>query len=244
VNRREFLELSAGHALHALSAEEEQRFAAALAAHPEWADETRADLEAATRLGAAVGPVPPAPDVREHLLARIGPPDAEERRAEAATGRAGGTPSARRGWFALAASLIVLLVLGGVGAIVASQHVGGSPSDPALAQIQRQPDARTATQKVAGGGTLTAHWSGTLGKAVVVSQGIPSLPRDRVYELWYVREGTALPAGPFAPPDGNATTPLEGRMRAGDTIAVTIEPDGGSPTRAPTTAPIVTIPTA
>jgi anti-sigma-K factor RskA len=48
----------------------------------------------------------------------------------------------------------------------------------------------------------------------------------------------------FEPTDGTTTALLEGAMEAGDVIAVTIEPQGGSPTGEPSSDPIVTIPTA
>ena len=37
MNVHEFAELAAGHALHALSPEDQQAYEVALAAHPEWA---------------------------------------------------------------------------------------------------------------------------------------------------------------------------------------------------------------
>lgn len=250
MTREEFLELSAGHALHALSPADEQRFAEALAEHPEWADEVRADSETAVLLGSLTQPLAPPPELRDRLLERIeggggsaATVPASTPLAEAATATTVRRPSvARRGWFALAASLVVLLVIGGVGAIVASQ-LFGTPSSDTLAQIQDQPDAQTATAPLSGGGTATAHWSGSLGKAALVSDGMPAIPGDQVFELWYVRDQTAVPAGTFTASDGKASAVLEGAMHAGDAIAVTIEPDGGSPSGSPTTPPIVSIPT-
>lgn len=241
MNRQEFLELSAGHALHALSPGDEQLFAEAMAAHPEWAGDVRADVETSALLGSAVPSVAPSAALRGRIFDEIGRGSETTGAAEAPAPR----PSmARRGWFALAASLIVLLVLGGVGALFASRIAGPSASDTALAQIQRQPDARSATEKVAGGGTATVHWSDTLGKAVLISDRMVRIPSDKVFELWYVRDGTPTAAGTFTTTDGKATAPLSGSMHLGDTIAVTVEAHGGSPTGAPTTAPIVAIPTS
>jgi anti-sigma-K factor RskA len=241
MNRQEFLELSAGHALHALSPADEQLFTEATAAHPEWAGDIRADRETAALLGSAVPSVTPSAELRGRILDQIGRGSGATAPAEAPTPR----PSmARRGWFALAASLVVLLVLAGVGALFASQIAGPPTSSTALAQIQRQPDADSATEKVAGGGTATVHWSDTLGKAVLVSDGMARIPSGKVFELWYVRDGTPTAAGTFTTTDGKATAPLSGSMHLGDTIAVTVEPHGGSPTGAPTTTPIVAIPTS
>jgi anti-sigma-K factor RskA len=60
-----------------------------------------------------------------------------------------------------------------------------------------------------------------------------------------VREdGTPVAAGVFEPAEGPSTVVLDGEMQAGDTIAVTVEPQGGSPSGEPSSEPIVTIPTA
>ena len=70
-------------------------------------------------------------------------------------------------------------------------------------------------------------------------------PRGETYELWFVREGTAVSAGQFdTDSSGAATVALDGTVEEGDVIAVTVEPDGGSPTGEPTSEPIVALPTA
>jgi len=66
---------------------------------------------------------------------------------------------------------------------------------------------------------------------------------DRTFELWFVRGDEPVPAGTFDADGGAATAELTGTMQPGDTIAVTVEPAGGSPSGAPTTAPIIAIPT-
>ncbi|HEY2555649.1 MAG TPA: anti-sigma factor, partial [Diaminobutyricibacter sp.] len=72
MNRQEFLELSAGHALHALSADDEQLFTEAIAAHPEWADDAGADLETSALLGGAVASVAPPAELRAKIFDQIG----------------------------------------------------------------------------------------------------------------------------------------------------------------------------
>ncbi len=243
MNRDEFLELSAGHALGALSPEDERRYARALAAHPEWSAEAEADAAAAAALADLATPVAPPAGLRESLLERIAgqaPVTEPERAAEPLPRRS----RARRAWFALAASL-VLVAAAALGTLFAVQHAGTPGPDAMLAAIQQASDARSASAEVAGGGTATAHWSESLGKAVLVTRGLPPLATDRTFELWYVRDGKAVPAGLFAAEDGGSTVSvLEGGVRAGDTIAVTVERAGGSPTGAPTTTPIVAIPTS
>ena len=115
----------------------------------------------------------------------------------------------------------------------------------ALEQIEGAPDARTASVELEGGGVATAHWAPSVGQAVVVTDGLSALPTDKSFELWFVRGDAPISAGTFeVGADGRATALLQGDMQAGDVIAVTVEPAGGSPNGLPSTDPIVVIPTA
>jgi anti-sigma-K factor RskA len=149
-----------------------------------------------------------------------------------------------RGLLTLAASLVLLVVLG-FGAATINEYVNRPPELVALAQIEAAPDGESATFDLEDGGTATAHWSASVGKAVLVSDGLPELTADESYELWFVREGgEPVSAGVFEAEQGSATTVLEGSMEPGDTIAVTVEPQGGSPDGKPSSEPIIAIPTA
>lgn len=148
-----------------------------------------------------------------------------------------------RGILALAASMVLLVALG-LGAVQINEYMNRPPEVVALQQIEDAPDAQSATVEVADGGTSTAHWAESVGKVVLVSQGLPQIADDESFELWFVRDGAAVPAGVFEPTDGTTTALLDGAMEPGDVIAVTIEPQGGSPTGEPSSDPIVTIPTA
>lgn len=253
MNEREFGELAAGHALHALSPEDERAFQAALAEHPEWEGIVRTDAATAALLADAAGDVPPPPSVRDALLARIAspvvPPVVERAERDETPAPADAPASARRRrwgprtWFALAASIAVLVGLG-IGASVVAEQLNRPAAVVALDEIESAPDAQSVSVEVEGGGVATAHWSGSLGKAVLVSDGLPALSDAQSFELWFVRDGEPISAGVFEASDGDATALLAGEMHAGDVIAVTVEAAGGSPDGKPTTAPIVAIPTA
>ena len=105
-------------------------------------------------------------------------------------------------------------------------------------------DAEQASVPLGSGGTATAHWSERLGAAVLVTSGLADPGSSKTYELWFVRGAEPVPAGVFDPDDGNATALLQGDLRPGDVIAVTVEQEGGSPSGAPTTDPVIVIPTA
>ena len=110
--------------------------------------------------------------------------------------------------------------------------------------IESASDAQSETVTLSDGGEVTAHWSESVGKAVLVSDGLPSIADDESFELWFVRDGAAIPAGTFTSEDGTATALLEGAIESGDVIAVTVEQAGGSPTGQPTSDPIIAIETA
>lgn len=253
MNEKDFAELSAAAALGALTPDQQRAFEAEVAQHPEREALVRDDLDAASRLAAVAPPVTPPPFIRDALLARIADdstPDAAARPGGAADApELDATPppasaSRRpRRWFALAAS-VVLLVAIGFGAVSLGQQLNPPPAVVALEEIQQAPDAASASVELDGGGEATAHWSGELGKAVLVSDGLPSLASDQSYELWFVRDEGPVPAGVFAVDDGEATALLTAEMHAGDVIAVTVEPAGGSPTGKPSGDPIFAIPTA
>ena len=148
-----------------------------------------------------------------------------------------------RGILTLAASMVLLVALG-LAAVQINEYMTRPPEVVALQQIEDAPDAQSSTVEVDDGGTATAHWSESVGKVVLVSQGLPQIATDESFELWFVRDGAAVPAGVFEPADGTTTALLDGTMEPGDVIAVTVEPQGGSPTGEPSSDPIVTIPTA
>lgn len=258
MNEREFAELSAGHALNALSAEDERRYADALRAHPEWRELTETDAEDAVHLASTVAEVTPPASVRDALLARI----AQTPQGAPASGRPTTTaalsgdqasvddppaPSTARRrsrlMFVLAACLVLIVGIGAGAAVVIGQ-LQRPASVVALEQIESAPDAQEASVEFKSGGVATAHWSESLGEAVLVADGLEQLDDDLTYELWYVRGDAPVSAGVFDVDGETSTALLEGQMQAGDAIAVTIEAAGGSPTGAPTTDPIIVIPTA
>jgi anti-sigma-K factor RskA len=87
-------------------------------------------------------------------------------------------------------------------------------------------------------GTGRAFWSRSAG-LMFTAEGLPALPKDRVYQLWIIKGGVATGAGTFVPdPAGAAsvTASVAATAEVPDAFGVTIEPSGGSPTP---TMPIV-----
>lgn len=250
MNEKEFAELAAGHALGALSDADERRFADALAAHPEWRALAEYDAETASLLADAAAPVTPPAGIRDALLAQIAQtPQSDavapnEHHEDEHHDDAAARPRRwSRGLFALAASVVLIVGLG-VGAAILIPQLTQPASVVALEKIEAAPDAQQSTVRLDDGAQATAHWSASVGSAVLVTEGLEGLDADRTYQLWLVRGEDALPAGLFETESGEATALLDGSMHEGDVIAVTVEQAGGSPTGLPTTEPIIAIPTA
>lgn len=252
MTEEEFALLAAGAALGALGPEDREAFRRAIAEHPEWADRADEDAVTAASLGDLVDDVPPPPALRARILADIdnaadATPVSSSASSEPGQDAARSTATrrarpTRRRWFALAASVVLVAGIA-TGTVIAVQQAQPPAAVVALERIESAPDAQQATAIVAGGGPATLHWSASEGKAVLVTRSMPAIPEDKTFELWYVRGETAIPAGTFDASGAKTTTELEPGMQPGDVIAVTVEASGGSPSRTPTTHPILAIPT-
>jgi hypothetical protein len=107
-----------------------------------------------------------------------------------------------------------------------------------IAALMSAPDARTTSTATSAGGTATVISSLREAAIVFTSSGLRTLPSTEVYELWFIGDGGARPAGLVPPASAGGTEPvLASGLEPGDKVGVTIEPAGG--TAAPTTTPIV-----
>lgn len=70
--------------------------------------------------------------------------------------------------------------------------------------------------------------------------GAATAPNDRVFELWTIAPGAAQPRSLGVIPENGElkVSPLPPELRDGATLAISIEPPGGSPTKQPT-GPVV-----
>ncbi|TFD48323.1 hypothetical protein E3T55_13685 [Cryobacterium frigoriphilum] len=159
--------------------------------------------------------------------------------------RSGAEARAQARWFQrparllVAASAAVALFIGGTvigGALNDNQF--GDQQAASLAQINAAPDSQRASTTTGDGQEATLVWSNTLGISAVLVDGLPALPADQDYQLWYINAEGPLPAGTFdSTGEGTVWRVLDGTMHAGDSVGMTVEPNGGSD--APTSDPIV-----
>lgn len=248
--------LAAGYALGTLTPEEIAAYEVFLAGSADARDVAAAYESTAAALGLDATPISPRPQLKADIMAMIAitpqhePLDADPVIELAAIPAA--RPGARKAqarWsttsvriLASAAAAAVLFAGGAfVGASLSGNDNAGELQQASeLAQINSAPDAQRSTAAVVGGGTATLVWSDALGKSAILIDDLSELPSDKTYELWYIRDDVAQPAGTMDASTATTWRVLDGAKAAGDTVGVTVEPKGGS--EQPTTTPIVAIP--
>ncbi|PWI19500.1 anti-sigma factor [Streptomyces sp. Act143] len=250
--------LAAPYALDALEPAERTRFEKHLRTCPACAAEVRALSEDAVRLAWSTA-APPPPAMRDRVLAAVRTTAQEPAPGRAAQARARepqlpphvwGTrppPSrshvsrARRPLFvpfatATAAAALVVASLFAVQANRTQDQLNAERSQAReIAHVLAAPDARASTGKDARGRSIGVVASAAEGQAVVTLSGYDDLPSGRVNQLWLMRPGAQpLSLGLF-----DADTPLvaTGLDKTATSLAVTVEPDGGS--AQPTSQPVV-----
>ena len=248
---KELGNLSGSYALNGLDAADLAEFEAHLQQSQATRDEVTELTDTAVLLGLAVEPVQPSAGLKASIMDQL---DAHPQLPVAAASSAAfASPAGRKAqarWFtrpvtalAAVAAAIALFVGGGVITTSLAQNSFAQQQADQLAAINSADDAQRASVDLADGGTATLVWSNSLLSSALIVDGLAPLPADRTYELWYINDAGARPAGTFGVAGSGSTwRVLDGTMKAGDTVGVTVEPRGGSD--APTTDPVVVIASA
>jgi anti-sigma-K factor RskA len=74
-------------------------------------------------------------------------------------------------------------------------------------------------------------------RIILVANNLPSVPDDRTCQIWVIKGGKFKPSGLFQPGGNMTATPITTPIKKADTIAVTVEPAGGSDQ--PTSDPVL-----
>lgn len=238
--------LTGAYALGALSEQESAEFTRHLAQCPACTQEVRELQETAARLALAVAEVPPA-GLRTRVMAAL-----PEVRQLPPRGRHATVAPLRRGmrhrlpYLAAAACLVVAALAGGLA--VNSQNEADEQRDrtaraeqqaAAVSALMTAPDATFRTTALKGGGSGTVVASQRKGQTAFLYHGLPALSGQRVYELWYSRNGAMEPAGLVRTGSSSGAMLLTGGPQGADGVGVTAEPQGGS--SRPTTAPLAVL---
>lgn len=147
------------------------------------------------------------------------------------------TPS-RLPYLVAAAAVLLALGFGGWGLQNHQDAQQASEQRAQIVQLLGAPDVRTITAAAAGGGSGTVVVSRASNRALFVANRMPQLPDNKVYELWTITR-TPVPAGTFTSGGSSSLVTLPQAALAAKTIAVTVEPNGGS--EQPTTTPIMAL---
>ncbi|CAL9410686.1 hypothetical protein SUDANB176_01659 [Streptomyces sp. enrichment culture] len=254
VRRGELHSLAAPYALDALEPAERVRFEKHLASCGRCAAEVRALAEDAVRLAwSTAAPAPAA--LRDRVLAavRATPQDPAHRgKARARAPRlpahvwgAAPVPGARERRRAplfvpfATATAAAALVVASLFAVQANRTQDRLDAERdrsrEIAHVLAAPDVRASSGRDARGRTIGVIASVSAGSAIVTLGGYDDPPNGRVRQLWLMRPG----AGPRSLGLFEGDTPLVASDlgKSASSLAVTVEPDGGSPQ--PTDRPIV-----
>ncbi len=119
------------------------------------------------------------------------------------------------------------------------QQAASAAQQEAMLSIVSSPDAKIARTALGNSGSVTVASSSKADKAAVMVQGVPALPADKTYELWFISAAGAVPAGLMTSDDPAVPgmQVLNGSLAGATHVGITVEPAGGSP--APTTTPIL-----
>jgi anti-sigma-K factor RskA len=224
-------ELIAAYALDALDGDERARAKEVLATSEEAREELRSLTEAAAAMATAtVGPTP-RPELRDRILeaARAEPQNVvslDERRGSRLVPLLG---------VVAAVAACAALALGLWGASVSSDR------DEARSALARERAAAAVLAHPAAESSLTGA-SGRLvvgadGDAVLVVSDVPPVPAGKTYQVWVIDGGNPVSGGLFSPAAGTIAIPVEGHVRDGSVVAVTVEDDGGA--SAPSAEPVI-----
>ncbi|CAM5281224.1 Regulator of SigK OS=Streptomyces tendae OX=1932 GN=GUR47_34085 PE=4 SV=1 [Streptomyces tendae] len=229
--------LAAPYALDALAGVERARFERHLEGCGRCAAEVRTLSEGTVRLAwSTAAPAPPA--LRERVLAAVRTTAQEALLPSGPAVRLPARPRPLLVPFATvtAAAALVVASLFAVRADRTQDDLDTARDRTReIAHVLGAPDARAARGADARGRGLAVVASASRGRAVVTLSGYGEPPGDRVRQLWLMRPG-AEPRS-LGLLDGDTPLIASGIGRSATSLAVTVEPGGGSDL--PTSEPVV-----
>lgn len=237
--------LTGAYVLDALSEREVRDFRGHLARCRTCTAEVREFHETAARLALAAAVTPPA-SLHARVVAAL---PGVRQLPPLPAGTAGLVPLGGRRWRGRLPSLVAAACLASAAVLgswvvhtrqaVDVERVRAARAEQgvqALAAVMADPRARFRNAGLSGGGTATLVVSARQRRAVVLFDALPALADQRVYQIWYSRDGAMRPAGLLGPGQRAGTVLLTGDPRSAGAVGITAEPREGSP--APTSAPL------
>jgi anti-sigma-K factor RskA len=229
--------LAGAYALDALGGADRARFERHLSVCPACSQETRGLRETTARLAATAAAHAPE-GLRDRVMAaaartRQNPPPTTEVKSA--------WPGRRWGMAIACGVLAVTLAFGGIAFHTQQQLSQEQARARAIAAVMNAPDATMLTADAATSGTATVIMSHRARALVFTAAHLPALPSSERYELWLMGATGTRAAGMLPEPRGGLTAPvIVSGLRAGDEVALTVEPSGGA--RTPTPPMVIMLP--
>ncbi len=244
MNQARFEELKEAYVLGALPDDERRVFEEYLRDHPEHQAEVDELSGLAGLLALSTHEMEPPPHLRRNLMAVV---ESEARLSHSATRREArrsvlerlsGLFTAQR--FALGAAALAVvgllswnLVLQGTvddleGEVAKSENVRPQPSGSETVKLKGSAATQDARVELV---RLEDQ------RTILVAQNLPPIEQGRTYQLWVIDGDNPKPSSTFKTGDNLISTPVRSSLEGADTVAITIEPAGGS--QAPTSTPMM-----
>ena len=220
------------YALDALDADERTRFEEHLDHCADCRTELTGFLATSTRLGDST-PVAPPVELKRRLMAQVARTPQERPIVTALSGRS----RLRRTLPRLAVAAATVVALSGLGAFAVEHRRNDDlhATQDTLIRVLTAADAKTSEGSLATSGDVRMISSKSRGLAVILTSDLPNL-HGKTYQLWTIHDGRARSEGLLGPA---SSMRLVKNTSHAETIAITIEPTGGS--KSPTTPPIATM---
>ena len=228
--------LSGAYAIDALSPAEAEEFEKHLDECPACRDEVRELQSAAARMGASEATSPPpglkarvlaAADQQPQLRPKVTPIESRRSRRWA--------PKAAAAVAGLAAAAILAVAaLGGISWPGDRGRDTPPVAGTEVSQVFEAPDAHIENVKTADGHRLAVATSPESGQMAIRTRTLARLKGDQVYQMWAKHNGRVTSVGVIDDLSAGKVMPIP---TYGTTVAITVEPDGGS--KRPTNPPIV-----
>jgi anti-sigma-K factor RskA len=234
MNNERFEDLKDAYVLDALPEEERRSFEEFLAAHPE----RQAEID---ELGAVAGllafspeALEPPPELRERLMDVV-EAEAAPRRERRGSGLAGLAGFIGARGLALGAAALVLVGLLSWNLLLQNEV------EDLQAQVRDAQAQQTRTVQLSGtwanqgADAEVASINGN--RIVLVADDLPSIPEGQTCQIWVIKGDVPDPSGLFQPGSTETAASITTPIKKGDTVAITVEPAGGS--EQPTTDPVL-----
>ncbi len=234
MDRERFDELRDAFVLGALPEEERREFEEYLAAHPERQAEIDELVAVAGLLALSPQEQEPSPELRRSIMDVV-EAEAERPRVRSGSVLAGMRESSSIRNLALGAAALLVIGLFSWNMVLQGEmrdlqsRIQASEEDSRMVALEGSGAARQARVEVM---ILGDH------RAVLMAEDMPPVPEEKTFQIWVIENEVPRPSGVFeVREDHVVAVVVENRVEGADAIAVTVEPEGGSPL--PTTEPML-----